>query len=129
MVTRAVHADAEITALAEPGQRAWGHRLRRMAREQPLGAISLVVILIYVATAVFAPAIATHEPNAIDARATYQRPDGAHLMGTDNYGRDLFSRVVYGTRISISVGFMTVLIAAALAAAVGGVSGFLGGKV
>jgi peptide/nickel transport system permease protein len=129
MVTQAVRAGAEIAALTEPGQRTWGQRLRRIAREQPLGAISLLVILVYVATALLAPVVATHEPNAIDARATYQRPNGDHLMGTDNYGRDLFSRVVYGTRISVSIGLLTVLFAAALAAAVGGTSGFLGGKI
>jgi len=129
MVSQAVPIEPGIAATEAFGRRTWPQRLGRLARQQPLGAVSFAVIVLYVAIAIFAPLLATHDPNAIDSRSTYRRPDATYPMGTDNYGRDLFSRVIYGTRISISVGFMTVLIAAALAAAVGGVSGFLGGKV
>jgi peptide/nickel transport system permease protein len=100
---------------------------RKVLRTQPLGIISLVVLLGYVVVAVFAPAIATHDPYEINSARTYLPPGPEALMGTDNYGRDIFSRVVYGTRSSISIGFSTVILATLLAATVGGVSGFLGG--
>ena len=129
MTTEAVSSDVPIGPLAGPVERTPLRRLRHLARTQPLGAISFVVLLIYVLTATFAPAIAPRDPNAIDSRATYRRPGGEYLMGTDNFGRDLFSRVVYGTRISISVGLMTVLGAALVAATIGGVSGFFGGTL
>lgn len=114
--------------LAERAAVSWRRRLWRLVRSQPLGVLSALVLLGYVLVAVFAPYIATADPYAIDASATYRRPGEHGLMGTDNYGRDLFSRVVYGTRISVSVGFTTVVFAALIAAVVGGVSGFLGGK-
>ena len=129
MTTEAVHGDLAVGALAEGGRRSRRRWLWRLLKAQPLGVLAFLVLVSYVLVAVLAPVIATRDPNAIDSRATYKRPGESGLMGTDNYGRDLFSRVVYGTRISISVGFMTVLFAAAIAAAVGGISGFLGGKV
>ncbi|MFN8559314.1 MAG: ABC transporter permease [Dehalococcoidia bacterium] len=104
-------------------------RALRLARAQPLGAISAVVLLGYVLIALFAPVIATHDPLEVSSARTYRRPGDQSIMGTDNFGRDLFSRVVHGARISITIGFTTVLLAATLAATVGGVSGFLGGKV
>jgi peptide/nickel transport system permease protein len=90
--------------------------------------LSLLVLVGYVLMAIFAPLIATHDPYANDSAAIYEPPSAQHLFGTDNFGRDVFSRVVYGTRISIAVGVSTVFFAALIAAAVGGVSGYLGGK-
>jgi len=128
MVSEAVQK-LPASVLVESRAAGWGRRLGRLTRAQPLGVASLVVLLIFLFAAIFAPLIAPADPNANSARETYLRPSAGHLMGTDNFGRDLFSRVIYGTRISISVGLLTVTAAVTLAAAVGGVSGFLGGKV
>jgi len=128
VATQAAGLQVEQSMLAERAAVSWRRRLWRLVRSQPLGVLSALVLLGYVLVAVFAPYIATADPYAIDAAATYRRPGEHGLMGTDNYGRDLFSRVVYGTRISVSVGFTTVVFAALIAAVVGGVSGFLGGK-
>lgn len=101
----------------------------KLARSQPFGALSLLVLVAFVVVAIAAPMVATHDPYAINSAATYRPPGPGALMGTDNYGRDIFSRVVYGTRYSIGIGFTTVVLATILAAVVGGVSGFLGGTL
>ncbi|MGI8554536.1 MAG: ABC transporter permease [Dehalococcoidia bacterium] len=122
----------ELPLIASPqdaGARRRGAQVSRFMRTQPLGTISLVVLILFILVALFASRIATHDPYALGAKATFQAPGAAHLMGTDNYGRDIFSRVVYGTRTSISIGFTTVLLASLLAAAVGAISGYLGGTV
>jgi peptide/nickel transport system permease protein len=109
--------------------RSWGSRIWKVVRSQPLGTISLIILVAYVVIAVCAPLIATHDPYAINSATTYKRPGVVGIMGTDNFGRDIFSRVVYGTRITVSISFTTVLMATIIAAIVGGVSGFLGGTV
>lgn len=101
----------------------------RFAKRRPLGAIGAVVILVLVITAVFAPAIA---PYAFDHQILTERlqdPSRAHLLGTDNLGRDMFSRVVFGARVSISIGFTAVFISTLLSASIGIVSGYYGGVV
>ncbi len=119
----------ELQALADGARESRSRvgRFGRLAKEQPLGLVSFLVLVAYVLVAVFAPVIAAKDPYEINAAATYKRPGAAGLMGTDNYGRDVFSRVVYGTRISVSVGFTTVLFAAVIATVIGGVSGYMGG--
>lgn len=81
--------------------------------------------------AVFAPFIAPHDPLAMDlsASAILQKPSLQHLFGTDNLGRDVFSRMVYGTRISLSVGFIAVFISMVIGILLGGLSGYHGGRV
>jgi len=125
----AARADLPLLGVAASGERSWSGRLWRIVRSQLLGTISLLVLVGYVVIAVAAPLVASHDPYAINAAVTYKRPGVAGIMGTDNFGRDIFSRVIYGTRISVSIGFTTVLLATVIAAIVGGVSGFLGGTV
>ena len=128
MTTDAVVTDLTLKGLADRREQSLRRRLWKLVRLQPLGVLSFVVLVGYVLTAVTAPLIATDDPYANDSAAIYQSPGSEHLFGTDNFGRDIFSRVIYGTRISITVGFTTVLFAALIAATVGGVSGYLGGK-
>lgn len=129
MVTHVAGTDLALGSLADRTRSTWGQRLWRLVRLQPLGVVSFVVLLAYVLIAIFAPVVATHDPYANNARQTYKPPGEAGIMGTDNFGRDIYSRVVYGTRISMTVGFTTVLFAAVVAAVVGGLSGYFGGKV
>ncbi len=82
-------------------------RLRRFFRS-PLTSVAVVVVLLLVTAAVFAPQLATHQPNRQDFRAVLQPPSGAHWLGTDEIGRDIFSRVVYGARVSVTVGLLSV---------------------
>jgi len=100
--------------------------MRRILR-QPLGLVSTVVIALLVFAAVFAPLVATHGPTSI-SRDVLQGPSFGHFMGTDNLGRDVFSRVVYGARISLYVGFLAVVLGVVTGSAIGLVSGFIGGS-
>ena len=82
-------------------------------------------------TAFMAPVVATHDPLEVNlsADARLQAPSWEHLFGTDNLGRDVFSRMVYGARISLSVGFIAVAISLVIGLALGGISGYYGGWV
>jgi peptide/nickel transport system permease protein len=96
-------------------------------RHKPLGAAGAVIVIALIVTAIFASQIA---PYAYDAGKGADRFQGAslhHLLGTDNQGRDMFSRIVYGARISIAVGFGAVIIGTGLATILGVLSGYFGG--
>lgn len=82
-------------------------------------------------TALLAPVVATHDPLEVNlsADARLQAPSLEHFLGTDNLGRDVFSRMVYGARISLSVGFIAVAISLVIGLALGGISGYYGGWV
>jgi peptide/nickel transport system permease protein len=101
----------------------------RFIRRYPLGAVGGALILALVLVAVFAPQIATHDPFALNSRERLKPPSSAHYFGTDELGRDIFSRVVYGARISLQVGFIAVGIGVVLGAMVGLVGAYFGGVV
>ncbi len=108
-----------------------GHRkrriLRRIARHKS-AAIGFGIIVVLIVVALTAPFIAPYDPIGL-SRSVLQPPSGEHLMGTDNLGRDIFSRVVYGTRISLQMGFIAIAIAATVGTAMGLVAGTYGGVV
>ena len=89
----------------------------------------LVFIIIILAFAVFAPFIATYDPAKIDSRSVLMAPSGAHIFGTDALGRDIFSRIVYGSRISLSIGFIAVGIAVLVGIFFGAIAGYYGGRI
>ena len=89
-------------------------------------AIFIIMIIIF---AVFAPFIATCDPSKIDALNILASPTGAHIFGTDTLGRDIFSRVVYGSRISLVIGFVAVGISVAIGVIFGSVAGYYGIKI
>jgi len=101
--------------------------LGRFARRKPLGFAGLLIVLTLVLMALFAPVLAPYPPNKTDRRHGLEGPSARHLLGTDKTGRDVLSRLIYGARISITVGFGAVALSAAGAALVGMVSGYLGG--
>ena len=77
--------------------------------------------------AIFAPLVATHDPNKVDLLAAGQPPSRDHWLGTDEVGRDVFSRLVYGARVSLSVGLVAVTIYTLLGTVLGAISGYFGG--
>jgi peptide/nickel transport system permease protein len=101
--------------------------LRRLVHHKS-AVIGFVIIVVLILTALTAPIVAPDDPVAI-SRQVLKPPSATHLMGTDNLGRDIFSRVVYGTRISLQMGFIAVAIAATLGTAIGVVGGSYGGWV
>jgi peptide/nickel transport system permease protein len=101
----------------------------RLARTKPLGLFGAVIILLLVIMAVFAPWIAHYPPAAIHPRFKLHSPSGTWWFGTDNLGRDAYSRIVYGARVSLKVGFLAVAVSIVLATAVGVISGYFGGII
>ena len=110
------------TFTSTPGQRAW-RRLRRR-RGAMLG---LAVVLTFVLLAVFAPWIAPMDPIATSWSAIRKAPSAAHWFGTDDIGRDVLSRVIWGTRASLLAGVVSVSISLSLGVPIGLAAGFLGG--
>lgn len=103
-------------------------KLLTLARQNPLGTIGLFIILIFVVTAIFAPLIAPYAPTALSGQPD-QGISAKHIFGTERVGRDIFSRVVYGSRISLSVAVISVVGGASVGILLGIVSGYLGGLV
>jgi len=99
---------------------------RRILRNRSL-MIGAVVILVLIVSAVFAPLIAPYNPQAMNLIAANQPPSLAHLAGTDSFGRDMFSRILYGGRIALIVGFVSTAISAVLGCLLGFVAGYTGG--
>ena len=99
----------------------------RFCREKPLGAIGGAVMLALVLTAALASTLATHDPIRTDAEHTLARPTRAHWLGTDNLGRDIYSRIVYGAQVSLMVGLGATLLGASIGAVIGLLSGYVGG--
>lgn len=103
--------------------------LRRLFRENPMAAASAVLILLVILGAVFAPYLTGYGYDEIDPMNRLSPPSLKHLMGTDELGRDIFTRLLYGSRISMLVGIVPTVISMVVGAALGIVAGYLGGKV
>lgn len=86
----------------------------------------LAVIVVLVTSALLAPWVAPYDPSKMDVRARLQGPSLKHVLGTDNFGRDIFSRIVYASRISLVIGFVAVGIGAVFGGITGAVSGYFG---
>jgi peptide/nickel transport system permease protein len=98
-------------------------------KSQPLGFIGLLIILLYLVLAIGAPWIAPFDPEEVDFAAMLSKPSAAHLFGTDQYGRDVFSRLVYGSRTALAVGILSSLVGCTIGALIGAASGYFGGRV
>lgn len=99
------------------------------ALSNPLALIGFVIILGILLVAVFAPYIAPYDPDAIDVKAILLEPSAAHYMGTDGLGRDVFSRMLFGARISLLVGIVAVGIATFIGVILGAIAGYYRGWV
>ncbi len=97
-------------------------------RRKPLGAAGLFLILLLTLMAVFAPLVATHDPEAAIVREGLRTPSFAPLLGTDGLGRDVFSRIVYGAQASLYVGLVAVALGTAFGSLFGLLSGYFGGR-
>jgi len=104
-------------------------RLVRAARMNPLATIGTMLVMLFAVLAVFAPLIAPHDPAAIDLPSRLAPPSATHWFGTDELGRDILSRIVFGARISMLVGTSVVAFALLLGLVVGSIAGYYGGRV
>ncbi len=108
--------------------------LLSLLRRSPIGLAGAAIITFVVVLAIISPLIVPYDPIRGNLRTRYKPPgftdeDGSHLLGTDQLGRDIFSRILVGSRVSVLVGVVAVLIAGSIGVAYGLVSGFYGGRV
>lgn len=116
------------SAPLRPRRSVW-RQVWRFLLSNPLMMVGLLVILAWIVIAVLAPVIAPYSPTAQVFKDRNKPPDGVHFFGTDELGRDIFSRIVYGAQLSLPVGFILILLASLIGTAVGLISGYFGGWV
>ena len=101
----------------------------RAFKENKTALFGLIVVVILVVLAIFAPYVTPYDPYEIDLNNRFSKPSLNHWFGTDMFGRDLFTRVIYGARISLAIGLIPSLIAVSIGAILGVVSGYIGGRL
>lgn len=106
----------------------WGYLAYRL-RRSPLAVVGLVMILLVFLAITLGPQFLPFEPNMVNLRARLAPPSAVHWFGTDEVGRDIFARVLYGGRISVSIGFFVVFLAGTIGTVIGGLSGVVGGRI
>ncbi len=120
-----------VGEIAEPvaGERGWIGTVREFCRRRPLGAVGGAVIVVMLLTAIFAPLLSPYDPVATDFGAMLSPPAKAHPLGTDAFGRDVLSRLIYGSRTALMVGFGAAVFGATAGAILGVGSAYFGGRI
>jgi peptide/nickel transport system permease protein len=124
MATLDLPLDDADKAIESPARRAWRRLLRRKG-----AVLGLVTITLFIAFAVFAHFIAPYDPTAQSWAAVRRAPSALHWFGTDEVGRDILARVIFGARASLLAGVISVAIALSIGVPLGLISGFLGGPI
>lgn len=126
----------QTIALTAPGKAALQRRpgplrsfMRKLFREKRLGAAGAVVAIFFLLVGIFADVLAPYGMNEVDMGARMHAPSWEHPFGTDNLGRDLLSRCIYGAQISVIIGLSVAVISTTISALIGIVSGYFGGKI
>lgn len=101
----------------------------QFCRLQPLGALGFLVIAVMAVCAIFAEYVTVHNPEAVDFAAMLSGPSADHPFGTDSFGRDIFTRIIYGARTALTIGFLSSMIGCHVGAAIGIISAYHGGWV
>ena len=114
------------SAATATSQRSRKNRLAGLAKNHPIGFLGGVIVMLIILVAIFAPFIATHDPAAQESKRLLP-PSAEHWMGTDELGRDVYSRIVYASRTSLYVGVLSVALAVILGVTTGVLAGYIGG--
>jgi peptide/nickel transport system permease protein len=124
-------ASSYVAAAAEPAAtpRSLRAGMISFCRRQPLGTVGLVLVLVMAVAGLSAEWIAPYSPTSNDFAAMTEPPSWAHIMGTDQFGRDLFSRIVYGARTALIVGFSCAIIGGIAGLVLGVASAYFGGRL
>ncbi|MGH7554788.1 MAG: oligopeptide ABC transporter permease [Longimicrobiales bacterium] len=114
---------------AEPGGDSQWRIAGRHFRKNKVALVGLGVVVVFYLVALLAPFISPDDPISQDILNAHEPPGAGHLFGTDLFGRDILSRIIYGARISLSIGFIATAISVTLGTLIGAVAGYLGGRV
>jgi peptide/nickel transport system permease protein len=117
------------TVEAPPAPPGWFATAAEFCRRRPLGAIGAAIIVLMFVVAIAAPVLSPYDPQTVDFSAMLTRPGAAHWLGTDSFGRDVMSRLIYGSRTALIVGFVSAFVGATLGAVLGVGSAYFGGRV
>jgi peptide/nickel transport system permease protein len=123
-----VNYDSELRRAGAQASHGW-RRLAFLAQRHLLGTIGLGIMLLFVCTAIFANLICRFDPLSIDSAHRLTPPGALHWMGTDSFGRDVWSRIVHGARISLAVGIGSTALGSSIGVMIGLASGYLSGWV
>jgi peptide/nickel transport system permease protein len=118
-----------LTEVAAAPERSWLTEVVDFCRERPLGAIGAAVVVVNILVSFAANLIAPYDPLATDYGAMLARPTGAHWLGTDAFGRDVLSRIIYGSRTAMLVGFACAFLGATIGTVIGVTSAYFAGRV
>jgi peptide/nickel transport system permease protein len=121
--------DAVADDAAEEPRGGWWSTILAFARRRTLGAVGAMIVVVMLAVVVVAPVIAPYDPVAVDFAAMLSPPSAKHWLGTDAFGRDVLSRLIFGSQTALLVGFGSALLGATVGAILGVGSAFFGGKV
>jgi peptide/nickel transport system permease protein len=116
--------NAELAAAGANVRSRWG-AVRFFVRRYPLGAIGAVIMAVFVLAAIFAPFLTVYDPLSTNAAASLAKPSAAHWLGCDFMGRDVYSRIIYGARISLAVSMGSMLLGSSIGVTLGLLSGYL----
>ena len=123
-----INYDSELRRAGAHSTHGW-RKLVFLAQRHVLGAVGLVIMVILVLTALFADVISRFDPLSVDSLHRLAAPNAQHWMGTDSFGRDVWSRIIHGARISLAVGIGSTALGASIGVMVGLASGYLSGWV
>jgi peptide/nickel transport system permease protein len=120
----------DAIALADlPPERGWQDAVWQFVRRRPLGAVGALIVLLNILAGIFANLLAPYDPVATDYAAMLTGPSFAHWLGTDAFGRDVLSRILYGARTAMLVGFAAAVVGATVGAVIGVTSAYFGGTI
>src|SRR6266478_8760884 len=119
---------AELTRAGANVEGRWS-AIRFLVRRYPLGAFGALIMAVFVFAALFAPLITVYDPLSTNSALSLARPSAAHWLGCDFMGRDVYSRIVYGARISLAVGCGSMTLGVSIGVVIGLLSGYLGGWI
>ncbi len=118
----------DINKIVRPSVSYWQDAWRRL-KENKLAVLGMVIIIVITLGAIFGPMLSKYNYFSQDFSIANKGPSAAHLFGTDSFGRDIFTRILYGARISLTVGFAASILNITIGVMYGGIAGYFGGKV
>ncbi|MCC7021819.1 MAG: ABC transporter permease [Thermomicrobiales bacterium] len=122
-------SDAALSLNADRPHRSPLGDIAHTLRQRPLAIVGIGIVLVWLILGVLAPVLPIADPNVQNLTARLKPPSSAHLLGTDELGRDIFSRIIWGARVSVPAGIAVILVTGVVGCALGAIAGYFGGPV